>query len=107
MSPQPAVAPPVETAADRQIARAKDLEKERFELSKRITANRDYLRLMDQNEELSSEQGVWLDTFYPLKEKGERRSKEDIDATRKAKLEARGVTDADVDGDDDDDTDDE
>lgn len=94
MSPQPAAAPktdpPAElTAAQRQIERAKALEKERSELQERITKNRDYLRLMDANEELTEEQGQWLDAFYPVKEKGERRSKDEIEATRKAKEEAR------------------
>lgn len=78
-----------QTAADRQIARAKSLERERGELMDRITANRDYLRLMDKNEELTSEQGDWLDVFYPIKERGEQRSKEEVEATRKAKEEAR------------------
>jgi len=78
-----------QSEAERQIARAKALEKERAELQGRITKNRDYLRLMDDNESLTAEQGKWLDGFYPLKEKGERRSKEDIEATRKLKSEAR------------------
>lgn len=78
-----------QTAADRQIARAKSLERERAELGERISANRDYLRLMDKNDELTAEQGEWLDAFYPVKEKGEQRSKEEIEATRKVKEEAR------------------
>lgn len=77
------------TAAQRQIERAKALEKERSELQERITKNRDYLRLMDANEELTEEQGAWLDAFYPVKEKGERRTKEEIERTRKAKEDAR------------------
>ena len=96
MSPQPknppadeAQAPVEQTAAERQIERAKALEKERSELQERITKNRDYLRLMDANEELTEEQGAWLDAFYPVKEKGERRTKEEIERTRKAKEEAR------------------
>lgn len=87
MSPQPTTAP--QSAAERQIARAKSLEKERAELMERIAANRDYLRLMDKNDELTDSQGEWLDTFYPQKEKGEQRSKEDIEATRKVREEAR------------------
>lgn len=89
MSPQPTTAASDLTEAERQIQRAKDLEKEKAKLLERITANRDYLRLMDKNDALTTEQGEWLDQFYPLKEKGERRSREDIDATRKAKLAAR------------------
>jgi hypothetical protein len=77
-----------QTEAERQIARAKSLEKERAALIKRIASNREFLRLMDENEALTKEQGEWLDLFYPLKEKGERRSKDDIDATREAKKAA-------------------
>lgn len=89
----PTEAPTVEavaqTAAERQIARAMKLEKERAELGERISANRDYLRLMDKNDELTEDQGEWLDAFYPVKEKGEQRSKEEIEATRKVKEAAR------------------
>lgn len=108
----PAVKQAEQTAAERQIQRAKDLEKERYELGKRINSNREYLRLMDANEELQGqtvlngetvEMGEWLDVFYPQKERGQKRSKDEIEATRKAKQEARGV----IDGDDDDDTDDD
>lgn len=96
MSPQPRAAQPAteQTAAERQIARARDLERERAELQSRITKNRDYLRLMDSNEELTKEQGEWLDAFYPMKEKGERRSKEEIERTRKAKEAARKPAEA-------------
>lgn len=83
-------APPAEqTAAQRQIERARALEKERAELQERIGKNRDYLRLMDANDELTTEEGEWLDAFYPVKEKGEQRTKEEIERTRKAKEEAR------------------
>jgi serine protease inhibitor len=78
------------TSAERQIERAKHLESQRAEIMVQVAKNRDYLRLMDQNGELTEEQGVWLDAFYPLKERGARRSKDDIDATRRAKAEARG-----------------
>ena len=74
---------------EKQIARAKQLEKERAALMQKIAANRDYLRLMHRNEALTEEQGDWLDEFYPLKEKSKRRSKEEVEATRKAKLAAR------------------
>jgi hypothetical protein len=78
-----------QSEAEKQIERAKHLERERADLMERIGANREYLRLMDKNEALTDEQGAWLDTFYPLKEKGERRSKDDIAKTREAKTEAR------------------
>lgn len=83
---------PAEAAApteDRAITLAKKLEQERAALMDRIGKNRAYLRLKDANGELSDKDGQWLDTFYPLKEKGERRSKEDIVATREAKKAAR------------------
>jgi hypothetical protein len=101
--PTPPVADP--TSAAFQIDRAKTLEKERAELQGRIGKNREFLRLMDENEALNDEQAEWLDTFYPSKEKGERRSKEDILATRKAKLEAQGKSVAEITADDDDDDD--
>lgn len=80
---------PDQTAAERQIDRAKDLERQRGALMELIAANRDYLRLMDKNDELTEEQGDWLDVFYPTKEKGEQRTKDEVEATRKAKEEAR------------------
>jgi hypothetical protein len=78
-----------DTPADRQIRRAVELEADRAKLMKRISDNREYLRLMDKNDELSEDQADFLDTFYPEKERGERRSKEDIEATRKAREAAR------------------
>ena len=77
------------SSAAKQITRALSLEKERAELMRRISDNRDYLRLMDRNEELDDDQADFLDTFYPEKERGERRSKEAIEATRKAREAAR------------------
>ena len=85
-----------ESEADKQIARALRLERERADLQGRIAKNREYLRLMDENESLTEEQGKWLDEFYPLKEKGERRSKEAIEATRKAKQAAQKHGDKDA-----------
>lgn len=73
----------------RQITRALDLERQRAELGEKITANRDMLRLLDKAGELSDDQGNWLDVFYPEKEKGTNRSKDEIEATRKAKEAAR------------------
>lgn len=78
-----------EDSAEKQIARAGALERDRSELQERIGKNREYLRLMDSNEELTEEQGQWLDAFYPEKEKGNQRTKEEIEATRKVKESAR------------------
>lgn len=86
--PQPTAAP-VQTSAERQIARAKDLEKQRAALQTSIGKNRDYLRLMDANDELDAEQSKWLKTFYPDKEKGSTRSEDEIKATREARKAAR------------------
>lgn len=77
------------TAAERQIARARQLERERSAVMSKISKNREYLRLMADNDELSAEQKRWLAVFYPDKERGEQRSKEQIEATRKAKEAAR------------------
>lgn len=78
-----------DSSAAKQIGRAISLEKERAELMKRIGDNRDYLRLMDKNEELNEDEADFLDTFYPEKERGQRREKADIEATRKAREAAR------------------
>jgi hypothetical protein len=87
MSPQPTAVPT--SMAERQVERAKRLEAERFELAKHIDANRKLLRLMADSDELTDAQQDWLDDFYPLKERGEKRSKADIEATRRVKEEAR------------------
>lgn len=78
-----------DTAAGRQIARAIELERQLDELRVKVGKNRDYLRLMDANEELSDDQSEWLDTYYPEKEKGARRSTDEIEATRKAREQSR------------------
>lgn len=78
-----------DTAPARQVKRALALEAERAALMKRIADNREYMRLMDRNEELDDDQAEFLDTFYPEKERGQLRSKEDIEATRKAREAAR------------------
>lgn len=109
MSPQPAAAPaeaPVphaellkaiqdtdadeRTTGQKQIARALALESERGAIMKKIAANRTYLRLMEENEELTDAEADWLDDFYPQKEKGQQRSEDEIERTRKAKAAARG-----------------
>ena len=87
MSPQATQAP--QGMAERQIARAKRLEYDRSELGKLVNSNRELLRLMADSDELTEAQEDWLDRFYPQKEKGEQRSKEEIEATRKVKEEAR------------------
>lgn len=106
MSPQPAAAPQTDPFAklraeieavpeedrspgERQFIRANLLEQERTRIMKQISSNREYLRLMDANEELSPELGEWLEDFYPLKERGEQRSEDEIERTRKAKAAAR------------------
>jgi hypothetical protein len=88
--PQPTTTPTApSTSADRQIERAKGLERERAALQEKISKNRDYLRLMSANDELDANQKRWLNTFYPLKERGDRRSEEEIEATRKVRKAAR------------------
>jgi hypothetical protein len=77
------------SSAQKQIARALRLEQERSETMKKIAANREYLRLMEENEELEDDEADWLDDFYPQKEKGQQRSEDEIERTRKAKAVAR------------------
>jgi hypothetical protein len=89
MTPQPAAAPAEQTPAQRQIARAKTLERDRAALATKVSANRDYLRLMAANDELNAAEAKWLAAFYPEKEKGERRSAEEVEETRKVKEAAR------------------
>ena len=81
--------PEKRTSAQKQIARAIRLERERSETMKKIAANREYLRLMEENEELADDEADWLDDFYPQKEKGQQRSEDEIERTRKAKAAAR------------------
>ena len=90
MSPQPTATPTAgeQTMAERQIARAHALERQRKELQDVIAANRDLLRLMAKGGELNAAQQKWLKTFYPEKEKNQRRSEEELEATRQAKLAA-------------------
>lgn len=77
------------TSAEKQVARAVRLERERSVTMKKIAANREYLRLMEENEELNDDEADWLDDFYPQKEKGQQRSDDEIERTRKAKAAAR------------------
>lgn len=87
--PQAPAAPKDETSAQRQIRRMGQLEKQRGDLMQLIAANRDYLRLMAQNEELTPAEEDLLDEFYPQKEKGLTRSDDEITRTRKVKAAAR------------------
>lgn len=111
MAPQPAAAQTAETpapaphadlfktiegtpedersSAQKQILRAQSLERDRSDVMKRIAANREYLRLMEENEELEDDEADWLDDFYPQKEKGAQRSEDEVERTRKAKAAAR------------------
>jgi hypothetical protein len=92
--PQPAAAPTQtpaaeQTPAQRQIERAKSLHREQVALQKRIDANRKYLRLMRDNEELNTDEAAWLDAFYAEKERGDHRSAEQIQNTKDVKESAR------------------
>lgn len=73
----------------RQVKRAMRLEGEVAKIRKQVDDNRKYLRLMDANEELSEAQADFLDVFYPEKEKGERRTTDQVEATRLARQAAR------------------
>lgn len=71
------------------IARAIQLEQERAQIQSRVAANRRSLRDLDSQDALTDEQAEFLDIWYPEKERGQRRDKEDIEATRKAREQAR------------------
>lgn len=73
------------TSGEKQIARALRLERERAEGMKKIAANREYLRLMEENEELDDDEASFLDDWYPNKERGATRSDDEIETTRKLK----------------------
>ena len=100
MAPQPTSAPasdaPVEHAVEHApgspgwaIEQAKKLENERGKLMERIGANRNFLRNLHKMGALDAEQRRFVTTFYPEKEKGTARSKESVEATRKARESAR------------------
>jgi hypothetical protein len=72
-----------------QIKRAIDLEREMAEVRVRVNDNRDYLRLMKKNKAVTEAQGDFIDTWFPEKERGERRDKDEIEATRKLREVAR------------------
>lgn len=71
------------------IRLALELENDRADVLEQISDNRVYLRLQKKNRELNEDEVEFLETFYPEKERGARRDKSDIDATRKARLAAR------------------
>lgn len=73
----------------RQVRRAVALEAERARIMDVVAKNRTLLRLLDSQDSLDADQQEFLDTFYPEKERGTRRSAADVEATRKAKLVAR------------------
>lgn len=112
MSPQPATAPAAtaaestltdvlldriedinpddRTMGENQFLRAVDLENQRSEIQKQINSNREFLRLMAKNDALGDPQiAAWLKDFYPLKEKGSTRDRDEVERTRKAKAAAR------------------
>lgn len=82
---------PIITAA---VHAAKELEYQRHTMSGRIDANRQMLRLLDQNEMLDEETGAWLDDFYPVREKGSARDDEAQKRSLEAKKAARDEIEA-------------
>lgn len=77
------------TSGEKQIHRACMLEAERANVGVKIAANRTYLRLMDENEELEPDEADFLADFYADKEKGATRSDDELERTRKVKAAAR------------------
>ena len=78
-----------DTTGARQVQRAIELEAQISTLREKVNDNRVYLRMMDKNDELNEDQSEFVDTFYPEKEKGERRPAEEVEATRIARAAAR------------------
>lgn len=78
-----------DSSGAKQVRRAIELERQISSLREKVNSNRTYLRLMDQNEELSESQAEFCDVFYPEKEKGERRPPSETMATRRAREAAR------------------
>ena len=78
-----------DSSASRQIKRAITLEADRASIMREVSDNREYLRLMHRNKELNEDQVEFVETFYPEKERGSRRDKTDIEATRRAREAAR------------------
>lgn len=70
-------------------ALAVKLEQQSATLQKQISANRSQLRNLVAMGACTAEQRRWVQVFYPEKQRGERRSAEDVEATRKARLAAR------------------
>ena len=71
------------------IQQAKDLEVQRGEVLERVSAVRSQLRNLRKLGALDADAIKFMDVFYPEKERGEIRSKEDIEKTRKAREDAR------------------
>lgn len=94
MAPQPTAAPaqhsnhPVGSPAW-LVEQAKRLEKERADLMEKIGANRNLLRQLHKVDALDAEMREFVEKFYPEKEKGSNRSKDEIEATRKLREAAR------------------
>lgn len=65
------------------------LEADRAGVLAKIADVRDMLRKLDNTDKLNEAQAEFLDVFYPEKERGERRSAEDLEATRRAREAAR------------------
>lgn len=71
------------TMPEDQFLRAVELERTKAGLQKQITANRNFLRMMDVSEALSDDLSEWLEVFYPTKEKDAKRDKDEVTVTRK------------------------
>lgn len=73
------------------VSEAMELERELDGVRKHIESNRDQVRgaLSTLGDKVPQEIADWAFDFYPAKAKGERRSEDDIKATRAAKKAAR------------------
>lgn len=93
MSPQP-TSPPASAEHPKGspawlVAQAKELEHTRGVLMEKIGANRLLLRNLRKAGALTEDFERFVEDFYPEKEKGTKRSDQEIEATRRAREAAR------------------
>lgn len=71
-----------------QFLRAVSLEQQKATIMKQITANRTFLRVMDESDALDDDLAEWLEVFYPTKEKDATRDDDQVKVTRANHLAA-------------------
>jgi hypothetical protein len=71
------------------IRQALRLEREKAELLAKVNANRNLLRSLNNVGALSEQERDFVETFYPIKEKGARANEDQIARTRELRARAR------------------